>query len=215
VEEEAEVKRKADEEEVEVKRKADEEAERKWKAEEVAEQKRKADNKRYQREVGKQQEKYKKDKADKAEKARKKEEVKQKKLKESMSWELQGRMTATMGPGAHEAGLGTRKKRKRTEGNDNNDFIDDSQNRSAGAPVVPKMTGPSKAPAVPDSNGFVCFCCKMGGHACRWDENKASLRCHGLHLGCKWLGMGGKEKAGVKKPWVGVMKKNSGEPEDV
>jgi hypothetical protein len=164
--------------------------------------------------VAKHQEEYEKDRADKVEKMRIKEEAKQKRLNESVLRELQGRTTATMGPGAHKVeGSGARKMRKRVK-----DDIDDSENRSARAPVIPETTGSSKIPAVPDSNGLVCIRCKAGGHTCHWDENKTCLRCHRLHLGCEQPGTGGKEKgkekAGVKKPQVGVTKKITGELED-
>ena len=172
----------------EAKRKADEEAERKWKADEAAEKKRKAD--------------------EAAEKARKKEEVKQKKQKESMARQTRGRTTMTMGLGDKEAeGSVAGKKRKRVQDDD-----DDSQNGSAGAPFVSETTGPDKIPAAPDPNRFMCVCCELGDHECLWDGNQSCLRCCRMHLGCDGReGKGkGKETVGVKRPWVVVVKKESG-----
>jgi hypothetical protein len=153
-----EERRKWEEEAVEVKRKADKEAERKWKEEE----KKKVDNERYQREVVKQKEEYERKQANKVVRE-KKEEEKQKKEWESMLRKLWGRMMTTMGPGpmkwrAQEQGV-------------------------RGMTVKLGPPGPSKAPATPDGNGYMCPHCKAGGHKCLWDKNKTCLKCCGMHLG--------------------------------
>jgi len=135
-------------------------------------------------EAVKQQEEYEKDRVDKVEKMRIKEEAKQKRLKESTLRELWGRTIATMGPGAHKVeGSGPGKKRKRVKDN-----IDDSENRSARAPVIPETTGSGKIPTVPDSNRLVFIHCKAGSHMCLWDENKTSSGVVGCTLGANsWV----------------------------
>jgi len=77
---------------------------------------------------------------DKAEKARMREEAKQKRLKESMTRQLWGKMTATTGLGANEV-AGAGRKRKRAEDDDNSEIT-----RSPRISIVFENTGPIKAP---------------------------------------------------------------------